>query len=94
MDTKANLNHRKKLNELAIQHNRLTTLVSCLLNEVTGLKQELSELKGGVPSSSSKEVKQQSTNNNNNSRGMSNFSDLRAEEILRQLSINTSTIDN
>jgi len=32
MDTKANLANRKKINELAIQHNKLTTLVACLLN--------------------------------------------------------------
>jgi hypothetical protein len=38
---------RKKINELAIQHNKLTTLVACLLNELTSVKKELHDLKSG-----------------------------------------------
>ena len=34
MDSKAILINKKKINELAIQHNKLTTLVACLLNEI------------------------------------------------------------
>jgi len=50
MDTKANLSNRKKINELAIQHNKLTTLVACLLNEIGYLKKELNDFKNGESS--------------------------------------------
>jgi hypothetical protein len=90
MDTKANQNARKKLNELAIQHNKLTTLVACLLNEIGALKKEVIELKGGEVNS------HRSSGNDSMSRGQSNpnkfpnFNELRAEDILKQLSINNS----
>jgi len=90
MDTKANQNARKKLNELAVQHNKLTTLVACLLNEIGALKKEVIELKGGDGNSN------RLSGNDNSSRGQSssskfpNFNDLRAEDILKQLSINNS----
>ena len=90
MDTKANQNAIKKLNELAIQHNKLTTLVACLLNEIGGLKKEIIELKGGDVNS------HRSSSNDNGSRGQPNsskypnFNELRAEDILKQLSINNS----
>jgi len=90
MDTKAILNSRKKLNELAIQHNKLTTLVACLFNEINSLKQELQDSKGNTSGSSSESKPKQTQGKSGN---FSNFSDLRAEEILKQLSINTS-IDN
>lgn len=93
MDTKANLANRKKINELAIQHNKLTTLVGCLLNEINSIKKELNETKNGD------RISNRSTNESNNSNikqgGNSkfpNFNDLRAEDILKQLSINN--IDN
>ena len=38
MDSKAILHTKVKLNELASQHNRLTTLCALLLNEVTTIK--------------------------------------------------------
>lgn len=105
MDTKANLNNRKKINDLAIQHNKLTTLVACLLNEVIGLKKELQSVRGGGNSdtnnmSSQSSQSSQSSNQQNSVRNNSshqsnpnkfpNFNDLRAEDILKQLSINTS----
>jgi len=103
MDTKANLSNRKKINELAIQHNKLTTLVACLLNEVGALKKELNDVKSGgsdniqtlrndnnnsrnVPN---QQVHQQ-TNSNSNPNRFPNFNELRAEDILKQLSINNS----
>jgi len=94
MDTKANLANRKKINELAIQHNKLTTLVGCLLNELTTVKKELHDLKGGDNSS---KHSQQNVSNNNirqqvNPNKFSNLNDLRAEDILKQLSINS--LDN
>jgi hypothetical protein len=46
MDSKAILENKKKINELAIQHNKLTTLVACLLNELGSVKKELHDLKG------------------------------------------------
>jgi inner membrane protein involved in colicin E2 resistance len=46
MDPKHLHDTRKKLNDLAISHNRLTTLTACLLNELQGLKKEMNEMKG------------------------------------------------
>jgi hypothetical protein len=66
-------------------------LVACLLNEVGGLKKELSDIKGGHVSDNH----HVSSNNHNqrqtmNSNKFPNFNDLRAEDILKQLSINNS----
>lgn len=46
MDPKYLHDTRKKMNDLAISHNRLTTLCACLLNEVQSLKREINEMKG------------------------------------------------
>ena len=99
MDTKANLANRKKINELAIQHNNLTTLVACLLNEVGALKKELQYAKGGDMNNSSSGQSSSQRNSNqpppvqqqSNPNRFPNFNDLRAEDILKQLSINTSS---
>ena len=87
MDTKAIHHTKKKLNELAAQHNRLTTLCAFLLNEVNGLKKELSNIRNGESTSGSysNDVRTINTNNHSN-----NFSELKAEEILKQLSINNT----
>jgi len=90
MDTKANLSNRKKINELAVQHNKLTTLVACLLNEIHGLKRELKESRNGdnlprIDNNNSNKI-----HNNNNPNKFPNFNELRAEDILKQLSINNS----
>jgi hypothetical protein len=98
MDTKANLSNRKKINELAIQHNKLTTLVACLLNEVGSLKKELIEVKsGGIDNNNSRHTsnnqqnqQNQQSHSQNNPNKFSNFNELRAEDILKQLSINNS----
>ena len=82
MDSKANLANRKKINELAIQHNKLTTLVGCLLNEITAIKKDLRN--GNFLKSD--DVSTQKTSQTNK---FPNFNDLRAEDILKQLSINT-----
>jgi len=122
MDPKSILNARKKLNELASQHNKLTTLVACLLNEINMVKRELSDLKGGdnsnqqqqqspqyqqvnlqqnqqfqqLPPQYQQQQRVSSQKQSNNK--FANFSDLRAEEILQQLSINNTSsagsIDN
>ncbi len=107
MDSKANLANRRKINELAAQHNKLTTLVACLLNELNAVKKELNEVKSGngshdshshsASSSSSTASRNNMSNeqllrNQLNSGKFANFSDLRAEDILKQLSINS--IDN
>ena len=90
MDNKAILSTRHKLNDLAIQHNKLTTLVACLLNEINSLKSELHEVKSGnsdnKQSKSSSDSHQQNRQSNPNK--FPNFSELRAEDILKQLSIN------
>ncbi len=97
MDTKANLANRRKINELASQHNKLTTLVACLLNELNAVKKELSDVKSAnhpheTSSKTSNTSAEQNLRNQLNSGKFANFSDLRAEDILKQLSINT--IDN
>ena len=96
MDSKAILNNKKKLNELAIQHNKLTTLVACLLNEVNTLKKELSDIRGGSSGNISSSRTSDISNNNlsrNSSGRTPNFNELKAEDILKQLSVNHS-IDN
>jgi hypothetical protein len=90
MDTKANLANRKKINELAIQHNKLTVLVGALLNEINGLKKELHSIKTNDPNYKN-DTSTHLPKTNTNQR-FANFTDLRAEDILKQLSINT--IDN
>lgn len=88
MDTKANLHAKVKLNELAAQHNRLTTLCAFLLNEVNTLKKEVNSMKNGdmqLSSNNQNKLNQQSSSNN-----APNFSELKAEEILKQLSINNT----
>lgn len=88
MDSKAILNNKKKINELAIQHNKLTTLVACLLNEINSLKKELS---GGSSSSRQADISNSSSRSSNGR--TPNFNELKAEDILKQLSVNHS-IDN
>jgi hypothetical protein len=89
MDTKANLANRKKINELAIQHNKLTVLVGALLNEINGLKKELHSIKSNDPNYKNNDSSNLPKSNNQR---FANLHDLRAEDILKQLSINT--IDN
>ena len=86
MDSKAILHTKVKLNELASQHNRLTTLCALLLNEVTTIKKELNLLKSGEINTSS-HLSNDMRNVQSNSQ---NFSELKAEEILKQLSINNT----
>ena len=92
MDTKANLSNRKKINELAVQHNKLTTLVACLLNEIGYLKKEVTDLKGGEQQTNHVSSKNNSCDNRtqSNPNRFPNFNELRAEDILKQLSINSS----
>ena len=99
MDTKAHLANRRKLNELAIQHNKLTTLTACLLNEVNALKKEVYVLKGGhdssqqqtMSSTSSQQMMNSSANSNTPSnRNPNKFHNFTAEDILKQLSVNSS----
>jgi hypothetical protein len=94
MDSKAILSNKKKINELAVQHNKLTTLVACLLNEIGSLKREISVLKNGSEPTQintrniSNDIRQQQQTNPNK---FPNFNELRAEDILKQLSINSSS---
>ncbi len=104
MDPKYLHDTRKKMNDLAISHNRLTTLCACLLNEVQALKREVNELKGVKTVSSSHVPQQQShvqqggrhsmQSNQRSSQQQpmrydaNNLASLRAEEILQQLTLN------
>jgi hypothetical protein len=98
MDQKSIMLTRKRMNELASSHNKLTTLVACLLNEINYLKKDLYEARGSNDTSNNQQQTQSrggiSDNSQQNSRGSSNrftnFNELRAEEILKQLTINTS----
>ncbi len=45
MEAKAIQATRTKLNELAVHHNRLTTLVAVLLTEIKGLKEDMDQIK-------------------------------------------------
>jgi len=87
MDTKANLSNRKKINDLAVQHNKLTTLVACLLNEVNALKRELHDSR-----SHDSNIQTKTNDHSRIQNKYSNFNDLKAEDILKQLSINN--VDN
>jgi hypothetical protein len=98
MDQKSIMLTRKRMNELASSHNKLTTLVACLLNEINYLKKDLYEARGPADNSTtnpqqsrggSDNTQQNSRSGSNNNR-YSNFNELRAEEILKQLTINTS----
>ena len=73
MDQKSIMLTRKRMNELASSHNKLTTLVACLLNEINYLKRDVYETRG--------------SNDNSNTQQQTQT---RAEEILKQLTINTS----
>lgn len=86
MDTKAIMYNKKKCNELAAQHNRLTTLCAGLLNEVIGLKKRVDflEQQGGASFDSANRASQPTPKY-----GSNNFNDLKADDILRQLSVNT-----
>jgi hypothetical protein len=99
MDQKSIMLTRKRMNELASSHNKLTTLVACLLNEINYLKKDLYEARGANDTSSTQQQTQgrggsSSDNSQQNGRGganrFTNFNELRAEEILKQLTINTS----
>lgn len=90
MDNKAILSTRHKLNDLAIQHNKLTTLVACLLNEINSIKSELHEVKSGNSDNKQSKHSSESQNRQPNPNKFPNFSELRAEDILKQLSINNS----
>lgn len=92
MNNKDTLDIRKKLNILALNHNRLTTLCAHLLNEVNGLKKDLSVARegGSLSSGSGNDVKVISTSNSRSSSHSTNFSELKADDILKQLSINNT----
>lgn len=91
MDQKSIMLTRKRMNELASSHNKLTTLVACLLNEINSLKKELYESRGSNDTQQHHQSSnQQPSRSSNNNARFSNFNELRAEEILKQLTINTS----
>jgi hypothetical protein len=103
MDPKYLHDTRKKMNDLAISHNRLTTLCACLLNEVQSLKKEINEIKGIKTVSTSGQMPTPPQNKGAPGRrpttasqpsGSNPFrydpndvSTLRADEILKQLQI-------
>jgi len=101
MDTKAVLDCKTKINKLAVQHNKLTTLVACLLNEVHSLKKLLHASNENMSRQSSDNDYVQNYNSHvsrggnsggNNSRNQHkfpNFNELKADDILQQLSMSS-----
>ena len=99
MDSKANLYNKKRMNELAAQHNRLTTLCAGLLNEVIGLKKRVEAMENSshqsvslgdlVDDNRNRKVSSSTTQSRYNP---NNFNELKADDILRQLSVNTSSV--
>ncbi len=103
MDPKYLHDTRKKMNDLAISHNRLTTLCACLLNEIQSLKKEINEMKGiktvqtpqassSVPSKPTPAGRRPQTasapsGSNPFRYDPNDVSTLRADEILKQLQI-------
>ncbi len=67
MDPKYLHDTRKKMNDLAVSHNRLTTLCACLLNEVQSLKKEINDMKG---------IKTVQTNSSSSSTNMTSMSNM------------------
>ena len=98
MDQKSIMLTRKRMNELASSHNKLTTLVACLLNEINYLKKDLYEARSSTDNSNTQQQQSRNgsssdntqQNRSSNSSRFPNFNELRAEEILKQLTINTS----
>ena len=92
MNNKDTLDIRKKLNILVMNHNRLTTLCAHLLNEVNGLKKEIAVARegGSLSSGSGNDVKIIPNSISKSSSHSTNFSELKADEILKQLSINNT----
>ncbi len=101
MDPKYLHDTRKKLNDLAISHNRLTTLCACLLKEVQSLKNEVNDLKGIKTVNTSMPQQPQQQSHGRGSRQQQQQSNqlrynpdpngitsLRADEILQQLTLN------
>ena len=100
MDPKYLHDTRKKMNDLAISHNRLTTLCACLLNEVQTLKKEINEMKGiktvqtpqgSVPVKATPGTMRRTTSVSSQPNTFrydpNDVSTLRADEILKQLQI-------
>jgi hypothetical protein len=103
MDPKYLHDTRKKMNDLAISHNRLTTLCACLLNEIQSLKKEINEMKGiktiptsqassSVPSKATPAGRRPQTasapsGSNPFRYDPNDVSTMRADEILKQLQI-------
>jgi hypothetical protein len=102
MDSKANLYNKKRMNELAAQHNRLTTLCAGLLNEVIGLKKRVEAMENSshqsvslgdlVDDNRNRKVSSVSSSTTQSRYNPNNFNELKADDILRQLSVNTSSV--
>ena len=91
MESKNTLSIKRHINELGTQHNKLTTLVIALLGEIDKLKREVVTLKSASPvshSETSSEVDSSVDTKNIKVIGnTSSDSERRAEDILKQLSV-------
>lgn len=91
MESKNTLSIKRHINELGTQHNKLTTLVIALVGEIDKLKREIVTLKTLSNLSSSNTVSEidtcLDTKNIKVIGNTSSDSERRAEDILKQLSV-------
>jgi hypothetical protein len=103
MENKSNVRNARKIGEVIQNHNKLTLLVGTLLNKINYLEKEVIDLKGGnFKNTNSKNEHNTNTNNHNHISSLKNdlhfnepvnnshsqFSNLKAEDILKKLSLN------
>tara|TARA_B100001123_G_C14424711_1_gene676154 strand:- start:42 stop:323 length:282 start_codon:yes stop_codon:yes gene_type:complete len=89
MENKQILSIKRNINEITQQHNRLTALCALLYKNIRELKNDLHQIKQNsnlTNKTSSNVQSDNSANINNNINGSIN--DLKADDILRQLSQN------
>lgn len=99
MDTKAVLDCKTKINKLAVQHNKLTTLVACLLSEIQSLKkmqyasshEQKNTLENDYAQNYNTHVSRSggSASTGRNPNKFPNFHELKADDILQQLSMSS-----
>ena len=76
------------LQEVQMQHNRLTTLCAFLLKNIRTLKAELDTLRvnGSQQATRTQQSQQMSNVRSNNTQQSADMNEIHADEILRQLS--------
>ena len=86
MEGKKTLAIKRELFSMGTQHNKLTTLVMVLLGEIEKLKKDVNNLKRTT------EINSEGTVNNENTGETQTNLEEQAEDILKQLNLNTKNI--